>query len=97
MACHCLLLNFERLLGDDQPIWELDAMTDRNHLKKPRVGLSQILLVAMAPMMVVIAIPLNVFLGRAVALTIVAIAVCLIIVTVLLLSRAERKKAGLRD
>ncbi|MFC3299314.1 hypothetical protein FJV46_14645 [Arthrobacter agilis] len=72
-------------------------MTDRNHLKKPRVGLSQILLVAMAPMMVVIAIPLNVFLGRAVALTIVAIAVCLIIVTVLLLSRAERKKAGLRD
>lgn len=72
-------------------------MTDPELAKKPKAGLSQILLVAMTPMMVVIAIPLNVFLGQAVALTFVAIAVPLIIAAVLLLSRAEKRKWAARD
>lgn len=74
-----------------------DTVTEPEESEKPKVGLSQILLVAMTPILVVIAIPLNVFLGQNAALTFVAIALPLIIVTVLLLSRAEKKKWSTRD
>ncbi len=69
-------------------------MTEPQHAEKPKLTLSQILLVATTPMLVVIAIPLNVFLGLAVALTFVAIALPVIVLTALLLGRSEKKEVG---
>ncbi|MHA7146301.1 hypothetical protein ACX80U_16450 [Arthrobacter sp. TmT3-37] len=76
---------------------ESDAVAKPKNSEKPKFGLSQILLLAMTPILVLVAIPLNVFVGRAAALILVAIALPLIIVAVLLLSRAEKKRWAQHD
>lgn len=72
-------------------------MTDPQHAEKPKLTPSQILLVATGPIVIMIVIPLNVFLGLTVALTFAAVAAPVMFVVALFLNRRERKRWAARE
>lgn len=72
-------------------------MSDPQNTEKPKLTPSQVLLMATTPIVIMIVIPLNVFLGVTVALTFAAIAAPVMIVVALLLNRGERKRLAARE
>lgn len=72
-------------------------MSDPQNAERPKLTPSQVLLLATTPIVIMIVIPLNFFLGLAVALTFAAIAAPVMIVVALLLNRRERKRWAARE
>lgn len=68
------------------------STNDAEHPPRPKVQLSQILVLGAAPLVVMVAIPLNVFAGFGVMMVFVVAAVAVLVIALVLSSRAERKR-----